>query len=229
MATKTSKRRPAPKKRVASRARRAPKQSRQRVTPATSKDVKSDHSLVLRCCQPDGSSSNGFVWPKSGLVACNDFRNTRACGNGLHGWLWGEGDVTAAGGVADQADALWLVVEVETKKLVELGGKVKFPSGNVIFSGSRFDAVKFISERAPSGTKVIYGTATAGYGGTATAGVRGTATAGERGTLSIAYYDHKRDKYRVAIAEVGEEGIKPNTAYTLDLSEGAARFIERVH
>jgi hypothetical protein len=60
------------------------------------------------------------------------------------------------------------------------------------------------------------GTATAGYSGTATAGYRGTATAGDSGELRIRYYDRKADRFRTAIAYVGEDGIEPNVAYRLD-------------
>jgi len=68
----------------------------------------------------------------------------------------------------------------------------------------------------------IRGTASAGYGGTASAGIRGTASAGDGGTasagdggtLSIKYWDGTR--YRIRVAYVGENGIKPNTKYRLD-------------
>jgi len=58
------------------------------------------------------------------------------------------------------------------------------------------------------------GTATAGYYGTATAGDNGTATAGYYGTLRIQYF--KNNRYRWAIAYVGEDGILPDVAYRLD-------------
>jgi hypothetical protein len=60
------------------------------------------------------------------------------------------------------------------------------------------------------------GTATAGHKGTATAGYGGTATAGVGGTISIRYWDSRKEKYRLAVAEVGEDGIEANTAYILD-------------
>ncbi|WP_374492781.1 hypothetical protein [Brachymonas sp.] len=60
------------------------------------------------------------------------------------------------------------------------------------------------------------GTATAGDLGTATAGNSGTATAGETGELRIRYWDYKAERYRTAIAYVGEDGIEAGTAYRLD-------------
>jgi hypothetical protein len=76
-----------------------------------------------------------------------------------------------------------------------------------------------------------YGTATAGDGatatagdyGTATAGDYGTATAGYKGTICIKYYDVQKDRYRIAIAYVGENGIMPNRKYKLNDSH---EFVE---
>ena len=90
--------------------------------------------LILRSSGPDGSSSYGFKWPKSGPVAAPDWKPTIERGYGLHGFLWGEGDGSLANW---DSDALWLVVAVEKDKIIELDGKVKFPNGIVVFSGDR--------------------------------------------------------------------------------------------
>ena len=60
------------------------------------------------------------------------------------------------------------------------------------------------------------GTATAGYRGTATAGESGTATAGNYGEIRIQWWDSKAQRYRTKIGYVGEDGIKPDTAYRLN-------------
>ena len=65
------------------------------------------------------------------------------------------------------------------------------------------------------------GTATAGYEGTATAGQGGTATVGEWGRIQIEWWDGRR--YRIPTGYVGENGIKPDTAYRLD---DAGQFVE---
>ncbi len=57
------------------------------------------------------------------------------------------------------------------------------------------------------------GTATAGDSGTATAGDRGTATAGYSGTVAVTWYDATKARYRIAIAEIGENGFEPNVPY----------------
>jgi hypothetical protein len=146
-----------------------------------------DSVLVLRVNPPDMVAARdhvtgGFLWPNSGYVEAPDWSNRKACGNGLHGWLWGVGDIGAAGANVDDADAKWLVVRVRSEDVVDLDGKVKFPRGWVEFCGKREDAVAVISRAAPKNTPVMFGTATAGDAGTATAGYAGTATAGDAGT-----------------------------------------------
>jgi hypothetical protein len=48
--------------------------------------------LILRTCKPDMTSYKGFRWPESGPVDCPDWDPKPKCGNGLHGFLWGEGN-----------------------------------------------------------------------------------------------------------------------------------------
>ena len=186
--------------------------------------------LVLRTCAPDMSAYNGFKWKESGEVSASDWKPEARCGNGLHGLLWGCGD----GGLLNwDPAAKWLVVEVEAASVVELDGKVKFPSGVVLFSGDRKGATELVASRAPKANLPIVGlaitagyggTATAGYGGTATAGdsgtatagERGTATAGERGTLQIKRYDPVAGRYRTVTGYTGEDGIEANVPYKLD-------------
>jgi hypothetical protein len=148
-----------------------------------------EKALILRTCNSDGKSHGGFQWPKSGPVEAPDWDPKAVCGYGLHGFLWGAGD----GSLADWSeDAVWVVAEVEKASVVDLQGKVKFPRAEVVFYGPRDQAVKLMQEKAPVGTPVIggtatagdSGTATAGYAGTATAGIRGTATAGDSGTAT---------------------------------------------
>jgi hypothetical protein len=142
--------------------------------------------LILRTCNANMTSRNGFKWPRSGHVAAPDWNPAPECGNGLHGFLRGEGN----GGLADwSSDAVWLVAEVET--YVDLEGKVKFPAANVIFAGSRLEATAVVKARYPDAAVIGANVAVedrrvavVGYGGTATAGHQGTATAGNWGTAT---------------------------------------------
>jgi hypothetical protein len=143
--------------------------------------VRAGYVLVLRTCYANGQSYGGFQWPNKGPVSCPDWSPERRCGFGLHGLLWGEGD----GSLLNWSeDALWLVVEVAAKDVVDLDGKVKFPRGRVLVCGTADVAVKYLQDRAPAGKAIVRGTATAGDRGTATAGYGGTATAGDRGTAT---------------------------------------------
>ena len=163
---------------------------------------------------PDIQGSAPFVWPESGPVEAPDWRDNDECGWGLHGWLWGAGDLTGSCLYWNAEGVKWLVVEVKKDDVRNLNRKIKFPRGNVVFCGARDEAVKYITERAPAGTPVIFGTATAGEGGTATAGYAGTATAGEGGVITLLHWNV--DRYKRVIGEIGEEGLKPKTPYILD-------------
>ncbi len=160
---------------------------------------------VLRTCtaQMTGTQtqSQHFVWPREGPVSCNDWDPTPKCGHGLHGALRGEGDGRMFNW---EDDAVWMVVEVESSEVVDLGGKVKFPRGNVILAGSRDEAIALMQELYPHSV-VIGGTATAGDDGTATAGYRGTATAGDYGTATAGYRGTATAGYR-GTATAGDDG-----------------------
>ena len=184
-------------------------------------------ALMLRTCKADGTSYDGFKWPKSGPVTCTDWRPTAECGHGLHGLLWGEG----SGTLLDWSEtAAWLVVRIKESETVYIRGQVKVPSGIVEFFGAAFDAVALIQKYAPAGKIIVsgtaragdggtaaagdYGTATAGVRGTAAAGVSGTARAGEDGVICIQYWNG--EKYKRAVFAVGENGIEPNQPYQVD-------------
>jgi hypothetical protein len=149
------------------------------------------------------TSYGGFCWPESGPVACDDWDATPQCGGGLHGLLWGQGN----GSLLDWSpDARWLVIEVASANVVDIGGKVKFPSGTVVYCGDRAGAIEYIARRAPLGTVIV--------GHMATAGDYGMATAGDRGTICIWHWDDNRR--RLVVGYVGEGGIEPGVMYRVD-------------
>ncbi|MFO0801434.1 MAG: hypothetical protein U0804_28545 [Gemmataceae bacterium] len=100
---------------------------------------------VLRSTGADRKSKNGFVWPTFGPVECPDWKPTTECGHGLHGLLWGIGDWSLCR--TTDPNAVWQVVEVDAAALVDLDGKVKFPRGEVIYSGTLAGALALTSKR----------------------------------------------------------------------------------
>ena len=200
--------------------------------------------LVLRVNNPDMTSHGGFLYPESGVVSAPDWDPKPECGKGLHGWLWGEGNSFAADDKCSLKDAKWLVLKVSSKDVVDLSGKVKFPSGTVVHCGDRKSATDYLYKHGAKGAVIggmltvgdhsfatvgDHGTATAGNFGTATAGNFGTATAGYKGTATAGRYGTAKagdngkliisyfdNRSRIATAYVGENGIKSNVAYILD-------------
>ena len=217
---------------------KTPRKTARKTNPVADYILPPGKVLVLRTCKADMSSNseyaNGFRWPKSGLVKCDDWQPTKECGHGLHGLLWGEG----AGNLLNwDVDAVWLIVEIDPTTAIDLDGKIKFPSGVVVYCGTRETAPKWLSEHGGAGRAIASGTATAGYSGTATAGYGGTATAGDSGTATAGdsgtatagyggtaktgeigiivcrWWDVNKERYRLAVGYVGEDGIKANTFY----------------
>jgi len=94
--------------------------------------------LVLRTCQADGSSHGCFKWPLEvgATVSAPDWVPIAECGNGLHGWLWGCGNWNLK---AEGNDILWYVLEVAASAIVDLDGKVKFPTCRIKAIEKRWD------------------------------------------------------------------------------------------
>lgn len=193
------------------RARKSPqKRPPSTVTPRKSAEIparaKPATVLILKTVAANRQAAyHGFIWPESGPVKALDWNPTPVCGGGLHGALWGEGD----GSLFSWAtDAKWIVFEAAASSVVDLKGKVKVPSGVVVFCGGRFEATKYLAEHSPPGSRSI-------VGGTSTSGVGGTSTSGDRGEIRIRYYCKRTNRYRVCVGYVDESGIEANTAYVV--------------
>lgn len=106
-------------------------------------NLRADETFVLRTCCSDGRSYNNFKWPKRGPVKCPDWDPAPECGNGLHGALLGNGDGTLFNW---SKNALWQIVKVKKSEIVDLGGKVKFPRGYVLFTGNQKEATNILIE-----------------------------------------------------------------------------------
>jgi hypothetical protein len=136
------------------------------------------------------------------------------------------------------------VLEVPASSVVCLdGGKVKFPTCEVVLCGDRKSATDMIYAHAPCGTAIVgstltggdRSTLTGGYDSTLTGGNDSTLTGGDRSTLtggndstltggndstltggndsSLSTRWWDGNRYRTATFYVGEAGIEPNVPY----------------
>ena len=153
-----------------------------------------DTVLILRTCDKDGKSYGGFQWPLEVGATCTapDWSAEPECGHGLHGALWGEGDGSL---FSWRIDAVWMVVETDAAAVVDLGGKVKFPSCVIRHVGNRMTATAYL----------------AGYRQGAIIG--GTSTSGDRGIVVCRWWDASANRYRLTVGYCNEHGIKANTPY----------------
>ena len=139
--------------------------------------------LVIRTCNSDYTSYNGFKWPKLGHVCAPDWEPTYECGHGLHGLLWGAG---GTGYLSGGDNAIWQVIKVRKADLLFGQGvlidKCKFKEGFVVYSGNRLGAVSMIQKYAPKSTPVVFATQTDGDHSTQTAGDYSGQTAGNNST-----------------------------------------------
>ena len=148
--------------------------------------------LILRSCHAGFKAHGGFQWPcqVGAVVTPERWNSSTECGNGLHGFLKGEG----CGSLADWSEtAEWLVVEADTASVVNLGGeKVKVPRCTIAHVGQgdsavakRIDCLTFMASKGQLGEAPIGRVAQAlGYGSTLTGGYRSTLTGGDGSTLT---------------------------------------------
>jgi hypothetical protein len=149
---------------------------------------KRKYGYMLRTCNSLLQAHGGFQWPSKGSVEAPDWKPVAECGNGLHGLLWGEGN----GALLDWSeDAKWLVVKVLLAEVIDIKGKVKVPSGSVVYCGNRKGAIEKIKKLGAKGPIVgdIFtggdnSTLTGGYGSTLTGGKWSTLTSGKWSTLT---------------------------------------------
>ena len=146
--------------------------------------MKSEYDLVLRTCDPDMTSFDGFKWPKRGAVKAPDWDPKPECGKGLHGLLHGCGDADL---LYNNPKAKWLIVKVLKGTCIDLGGKVKFPKGTVVYAGTKEEAVKIVAEAYP-GEPVVFANRHSGDDGVSTSGDYGTSTSGDYSTSTSGYH-----------------------------------------
>ena len=153
--------------------------------------------LLVKCVNRDGTSHNGFVWPKAGPVKNEKWsRNADCDSGGLFGWPWG---FAITDGREADACAPWLVFRAKPENVIDLSGKAKaVPSEDgkelpeVVYYGNQAGAMAFTMQgRVKYIQESSSGSASAtGYSGSASAtGDSGSASAtGDSGSASATGY-----------------------------------------
>ena len=207
---------------------------------ATKAAVPPSKVYLLRTSDKDGKSHGGFQWPKEGYVEAPDWNPEPTCGGGLHGLPWGDGGWE----LLDATDytRIWQVLEADAQDVVSIDGrKSKARCGNVIYSGNMADAMAKVlacqwrideivavalADKAANTSSGNSSTA-ASSGDSSKAASSGDNTitmaagtgcivqAGNNGCFASCYYDEKLNRNRILIGYVGEDGILPDTPYTI--------------
>jgi len=141
-------------------------------------ELNKDEVLVYR----QGDGRNNTIYKVGKTVEAQDWDGgKKVCGGGLHGLLWGAGDISLLG----NGDSI--LIKTTKNELVELDGKCKYRSGLVVYRGKRRDAIEIIQHHAPAGIAINFATQTAGDGSTQKAGDGSTQTAGYGSTQTAGY------------------------------------------
>jgi hypothetical protein len=143
--------------------------------------------LVLKTVKADMTAYEGFKYPVSGIVTLppGEWNPKPECGGGLHGLKWGSGDGSLLNW---DVGAKWLVLEVDADKCVDIGGKVKFEGGEVVFCGDRKGATDYVYERAPNGALVVGAIRSVGNSESVSTGYRGSSISGNDGSSVSGYW-----------------------------------------
>ena len=153
--------------------------------------------LVLRTVDADWRSRDGFRWYKTVETVAPDWDPDphRECGGGLHGLLWGCGDV---GLLSSDPDVVWLVVAVDPADMAnpDQAHKVRFRAGQVRFHGTRGEAIDYLMGHGAAGLPVVYGRHSSGYKGSSTSGYKGSSTSGDGGSSTSGYKGTSTSGYK---------------------------------
>src|SRR3990167_8225319 len=173
-----------------------------------------DKTYILKCIKSDYTSHMGFAYPRDvgATVAAPDWDSSPVCGGGIHGWLHGVGNIHSCDYINDEG-VIWLVLIADTP-VIDLGGKVKFPSATIAHIGDMQSAVAFLLAHDPLsvGQPVIGASVTSGDEGTSISGDRGTSTSGEGGTSTSGHYGTSTSGYK-GISTSGEGGTSASGYY----------------
>lgn len=168
--------------------------------------------LLLRSCRADFTAHGGYRWPNEVGAECRPERwdPRPVCGDGLHGFLHGEGDA----GLADWSEtAQWLVFSAATADMVVIDScKAKVAVARIEYvgkgenAGDRLrDCLAFMAAAGQLGALAM--------GVVREGGAGSTLTGGYGSTLIFRWYDYVAGRWRLATAEI--DTLKAKTPYTV--------------
>ena len=133
---------------------------------------------VLKVVSKTGLAYGAFQWPLEvgAKVEAPDWNPETTCGNGLHGWLNGQGDLSIA---HYDSDSKWLVLSVDD--YTPMDGKVKFPTCEILFIGDMVEACKHLYSKVQP-DDIAQSIGYVSTGSIASSGQLGTSTSGDYGT-----------------------------------------------
>ena len=102
---------------------------------------------IIKRCKEGNRSENGFIYPDKGYVEALDWKDTKECGNGLHGWTERFDSY-----FDDSLKGNFVILQVDEKDgYIELDDKVKFKRGKVLLNTPDKDkAYKMIRKYCPN-------------------------------------------------------------------------------
>lgn len=188
-----------------------------------------EYCLVLKSVNKDMTShyDDTFKYPKKGMVRDPNWAPTRGCGNGLHGYLWGEGD---GGHSFWIGGTKWLVLKVLKSDIINFGDKVKFPKGEVIYAGGRKGATDLILAHPEGKDKNVIGcyqivedgkSAVGGYRSTLVGGNKSNLTGGEKSKLTGGDYSTLVGDWYSTLTSGYESNIKGGPGSIIEGREGS--------
>lgn len=174
-----------------------------------------DH-LVLVSCTHSRYDAWGFKYPKKGKVK-----------GPAYGYLWGEGYKNYHCMAFFGADAIWVVLLVNSKNITKEQEHTRFSEGRVVHSGTQKSATDYLLNNGGFGKAIIGATVTVKDYQTAVVGEQGLAVAGNGGT-AIAGNNGKAIAGRNGIAISGRLGILPRLSrnYSGTVTAGSNGIIQ---
>jgi hypothetical protein len=195
-----------------------------------------NRTYLLRSCNNDFTAHGGYQWPHVVGAECRPvmWDPEAECGNGLHGFVNGEGDSSLANW---GNEAQWIIFSAPSDQVTAIGpqkskssvARIEHVGVGGTGSDRRLSCIQYLESIGRLGLMAMgvmrqggaRSTLTGGARSTLTGGARSTLTGGDGSTLTgggectmiFRWYDYANARWRLATAD--ETVLKPNTPYTV--------------